>query len=169
MQEAPLPNYLTSAQPEAFRLLVLPPFRLPIVVRLDVKLDGSGELEVKAAESRQLAARLTVDPVEPVTKPQTDRFLQLFNSANFWLMSTQDVGNIEGRPPTAGVDRKRRGPLPMEVNGVVWVVEAAEGTTYHAVTRTSPKAGPFRDVALFLLMNLARIDLRTLLTAPQDE
>ena len=78
-------------------------------------------------------------------------------------MPTQDVPNMEGRAAPTAADHERGRALPMEVNGVVWLVEAAEGSRYHAVRQTSPKAGAFRDTALFLLTKLAKMDLRTIL------
>ena len=74
MREAPLPSYLSSAQPQAFRLLLQPPFRPALAIRLDVNHDGSGELAVKAEERGHDAVVPNIDRVEPATKPDVDRF-----------------------------------------------------------------------------------------------
>jgi hypothetical protein len=61
MKEQPLTGPAGQATAQVYRLTVIPAWRPPFVVRLEIRNDGTGRLVKKAARSQGDAAALTFD------------------------------------------------------------------------------------------------------------
>ena len=164
MGELPLPDYLNHDQGQAFRVLVLPSFRTPMVVRLATKPDGSGKLVVKVAANERFPATLTASREESIPKPQVDRFLLLVKEADFWEMPVW-VFLTPVRPASA--DGRKREPQPGTttiaiMGGVVWLFEGARGSGYHVVMRkglNEPSPVAFARLTSYLFRDLAGLEI----------
>jgi len=145
MGERPLSEVSGSNGAEVYRLVVLPAFRSPIIVRLELSSTSAGELTVKLGETDRKPSPLLVDRRTEVSRANEDAFLRLLSAAEFWSM-----------PP----------PLPrmrvFRMGGACWMLEAIRGGIYHAVNRGEPLSPTFRDAADFLLGNLGNINIDSL-------
>jgi hypothetical protein len=130
---------------EVYRLVVLPAFRSPIIVRLEAGSAGAGELTVKLGETDRKPSPLVVDRRTEVSRAYWNAFLRVLSAADFWSM-----------PP----------PLPrmrvVLMGGVCWMLEANRGGLYHAVNRGEPLSPSFRVAVDFLLRNLGKVDIDSL-------
>lgn len=145
MGERSLLNPPARDAPETYRLLVVPAWQRPIVVRLVIRPDGTGALFVKASMSQQEASTLTVDRVQSVSKEGTQTFLRLLVEAHFWSMSTLSPPNHDPHV------------IAKTMDGIEWVLEGGTARRYHVVTRTSPRTGPYWAVVSYLFRELANL------------
>lgn len=149
MAVLPLAGSVTQKGAEIYRVLVRPAYSSPVVVRLMIKADGTGELVAKVGKSDTHPEVLAVERAVEVSSAEADTFLRLLNEADFWSMSTI----------------KPLGPVKM-MGGTDWMLEGVQEGRHHVVTRGAPIAGPFKDLAVFLVVRLGKIDLRSLPTQP---
>jgi len=159
MGELPLLEPSHESGTERIRLLVIPVYRPPFVVRLIIMPDGAGELEAKAAESQRNPAVLTLDRETKVSKEEVEEFLKLLDEAKFWSMQTNQFYAKEQVAMARTFPPKRRKIEIKILDGVHWVLEEAQAENYHVVTRTSPEPGPYANLTSYLFHNLGKLEI----------
>lgn len=151
MHEIPLMSQTTGTAKATYRLLVVPPWRPPFIVRLEIQTDGTGILVKKEARSQIEAGVLTVDTSQAVSKEQVEVFDSLVTKADLWSMPTILVWPSNPRMPVITLD------------GIVGVLEGAKPGAYHVVQRYLPykrePAGAFETIAVFLFKDLAQFEI----------
>jgi hypothetical protein len=140
--------FLLKAKPstESYRFIWLRTFHHPVIVRLDLRADGSGMLSAKVSNGTggYKPGQIIQDISRPLTRPQTDAFLIQVRSENFWeLPSYEDSCRGE--------------------DGSEWIIEGVKGGNYHVVDRWTPTKGPVRELGLALALGLAELEI------PKDE
>lgn len=146
MYEKPLTGSTAAAAMATYRLTVIPPWRPPFIVRLKIQADGSGILVKKEARSQTETGTLTINTSQDVSREDVEMFESLLSKADFWSL------------PTIPVQRNPR-TIMQTMDGVVWVVEGASEGSYHVVTRTSPKPGPYVELTSYLFKDLAHFEV----------
>ena len=150
MGERPLPESIDQEHTKAYRVLVLAPYSSPVAVRLSVKLDGTGTLVAKVGKTETNPEVLVVDNTLAASRAQAGTFLDLLTQSDFWSAPT--------------IEPWARGHVIM--GGTDWLLEGAEEGRYHVAVRTAPRPFSYKDAAVFLVVRLAKIDLRALPTQP---
>ena len=151
MGERPLTGPRAASASTTYRLLVVPPWRPPFIVRLDIQTDGSGILVRKEARHQADAGTLTVDTSQAVSREEVEVFDSLLTKADFWSMPTILMWASHPRMPV------------MVLDGVVWVLEGAKPGSYHVVSRALPNtlmpAGPYTELSSYLFKDLAHFEV----------
>jgi len=156
--EHPLTGSVPQERAEVYRAVVLPAHSSPVVVRLTFEAGASGELVGKVGKSAMNPEILAVIKTSPVSPMEINSFVRLLNEANFWSMPT-----VEPWDPN---DRKT--PQFRVMGGTDWMLEGVQAGRHHVVTRVPSKGTPYKDLIVFLVVRLAKIDLRALPTQPPD-
>jgi hypothetical protein len=135
MQERPL-YPLGADEPEVYRLLFLPTFHEPVVVRLS-EVEGAWRAVCKRSDGRggYGPGRLTTETERDLSAAQANQFRRLLDRAGFWEMPSWE--------DSAGLD------------GSQAVLEGVRPGRYHVVDRWSPHGTPYARLVEFLL-KLAR-------------
>jgi hypothetical protein len=149
MGEQPLPASSGEGQQSVYRVLVLPAYSSPVVVRLDAVADGTAELNTKVGKSDFTPEVLVVSGTKSVTRQDVKTFFGMLDSANFWR--TQSV---------------QRDPRHHTFGGTGWLLEGTLDGVYHVTSWVEPRRVPCSDAASFLVWNLGKVDLRRLPTQP---
>lgn len=133
LQEPSLFALSNDSKVQCYRLLFLPAFEGPTAVRLTIKSDDTGTLDVKitSAPRENEPARLIESKTIQASQRQVADFLQLLVKANFWHLPVRD---------------ERRG-----LDGVTIIIEGVKDGKYQVVKRWSPEGGAYLDAAIFLL------------------
>lgn len=76
-----------------------------------------------------------------------EKFLSLLDSADFWSMPTERLPDIHT-------------PVPMGEGG--WTLEGIREGRYHLIHRKRSQLGAVKDATDFLVVSLAKLDLRSL-------
>lgn len=120
---------------EAFRFFWLTKDGAPIIVRIDVAIDGAATLTAK--RSTGLAGESWGDAKDVETRALSKEELKdlrfRFGYMKYWYVERTDEENVISRP------------------GPVWLFEAIHKGKYHAVERTNPAPGETRKLGLLLL------------------
>lgn len=144
MGEKPLLDTLNLSVPQVFRLLIITrPQSLPVVVRLLIRTDGSGEAVTKVSQSSRNSEPLAVNRTEEVSGKQVNQLLGLVAASDFWslpLMPPLDLSRV----PMGEAD---------------WMLEAEKNGAYHVVCRTTANLGSLRNPMMFLLIDAGKLDL----------
>jgi hypothetical protein len=129
-----------SQKGQSYRFLWLRTFHHPVAIRIDIKADGSSQLTTKITSGAggYKPGHLTENISFGLSKEQTDRFLSEIKKHGFWELES----------------RQRE---PGGTDGAQWVIEGVKDGNYRIVDRWSPKDGPVRDLALFMLKDLAKL------------
>src|SRR5688572_2776576 len=92
LQEPSLFALSNDSEVQCYRLLVLPAFEKTIAVRLTIKSDDTGTLDVKVmnhpGENEQ--GRLLESKTKHLSQQQVTDFLHLLDKANFWNLPVRD-------------------------------------------------------------------------------
>jgi len=132
LQEPSLFALSNDSKVQCYRLLLLPSFKKPMAVRLTLKRDNTGTLDVKITngqwgyEPGQLIESKTIN----IYQKQVTNFLQLLDKANFW--------HLPARDERFGLD------------GTTWIIEGVKDGKYQVEKRWSPEEGAYLEAALFL-------------------
>ena len=145
MHERPLTVPAGQATTQVYRLTVIPAWRPPFIVRLEIGRDGAGRLVKKEARSQDDAATLVLDATGTVPKPMVKQFLALATGAGFWTM------------PTVKNTGKNSRVIVQTMDGVEWTLEGANAGGYHVVTRTSPHADPYWALVSYLFRGIGNL------------
>jgi hypothetical protein len=126
----------------SYRFLWLRSFNNPVAIRLNVNADGTGTLiqKVASGEAGFRPGYLTISNSKPITRQQTQYFLQKVHQVDFWSMPTID-------PVIGGED------------GSEWIIEGVHDGKYHVVNRWSPSSGPIHELGLALVIDLAGMNI----------
>jgi hypothetical protein len=152
MGEKPLAETAGPHGAQIYRLLVeTRPYSIPVVVRLSILPDGSGELVGKISHSSRFADRLTANTTIRLSTADAGRFLKLLAGWGFW--STPALERIEN--------------TRIRLGGVGWMLEGEKEGSYHVVCRSDPSLASLRAPLSFLL-NLSQLDLASTTTRPSD-
>jgi len=151
MGERPLAECVSAENPQVYRAVVLPPNRSPAVVRLSIGASGVGELVIKVAQTYTAPAVLAVNRTADVSQADVSAFLKVLNEGDFWRMPTHKPW-----------DRTSGRPLVSMLGDTAWMLEGSKQGDYHLVDRGTSQLGTLKDSVLFLVINLAKVDLRSL-------
>ena len=112
---------------------ILPALEKPTAVRLTIKSDNTGTLDVNIMNGpgENKPARLIESKTIQAYQQQVADFLHLLDKANFWRLPVRD---------------ERRG-----IDGVTVIIEGVKDGKYQVVKRWSPEEGAYLDAAAFLL------------------
>jgi hypothetical protein len=133
LQEPSLFALSNDSKVQCYRLLLLPAFEKTTAVRLTIKSDDTGTLDVKIMNrpGENEPARLIESKTIQASQQQVADFLQLLDKANFWNLPVRD-----GR---FGID------------GATVIIEGVKEGKYQVVQRWSPEEGAYLEAAIFLL------------------
>jgi hypothetical protein len=129
LQEPSLFAISNDSKVQCYRLFLSPSFKKTVTVRLTLKRDDAGTLDVKREgdQSGQLIESKTIR----ISQQQVTDFLHLLDKANFWDLPVRD---------------KRYG-----LDGTTFIIEGVKDGKYQVVKRWSPEEGAYLEAALFLL------------------
>jgi len=127
----------------AYRFIWLRTFHHPIVARFVLADSGTGTLRLKMTDGAggYSPGKLTMNSTFPLGVAQTKHILSLLDQVNFW------------NAPTIPPDEHRG------CDGSEWILEGHHAATYHAVHRWSPRTGPVRELGLYLVLDIAKLDI----------
>jgi hypothetical protein len=149
MGEQPLIGAACVDCPGTYRVLVLPAFSSPVVVRLTVARDGTAELTAKVGKDDLNPQALAVNGSKTIARDDVESFFRLLNNADFW------------HTPSVQAD-----PRYHTFGGTSWLLEGSLEGVYHVTSWIGPRRVPCSDAASFLIWDLGRVDLRRLPTQP---
>ncbi len=154
MSEKPLSDGMSPSQPQIYRLLVeTRPHNTPVVVRLSIKADGSGEAVVKVSQSARFADTLAVNRTEVVSRENVDDFLRLMGTSSFW-----------SGPVVEQFDANK----PVRIGAAGWILEGTREGSYHVVSRSIERQASLTNTVMFLAKNIGKLDLTPEGTLPID-
>jgi hypothetical protein len=136
-------------QAHAYRFLWLRSFDAPIALRVNISPDGSGTLTVKRSSGAGGFEPGTVvtHRRRAMSRAEVRRFLSLLETARFWQLATREP------------DVEEDGTITVRSDGAQWIVEGVRSGRYHVVDRWTPRRGPYREAALWLVWRAGlRID-----------
>ncbi|NGM49997.1 hypothetical protein G5B46_10300 [Caulobacter sp. 602-2] len=119
----------------AYRLIILPSFDKPVIVRLNRR--ASGEIDLIA---KRLSGAGGYDPGQLEKAGVVRRTLTPNEARQFQAMLAR-AGKLNRRPVTC----------TMGLDGSEWILESADGGTYRYVNRWSPERGDERALGEFML------------------
>ncbi len=131
-QEPVLHTRVADPAAHVYRFIWLRSFDPSIVVRLEVRADGSAVAVFKESEVGGPAPRAGRREVHrEVEASQVNSFLDALARSDFW--------------------RARNDDEEVGIHGAIWTCEAVSGGTYKVTFRWSPREGPYRDAMLRLV------------------
>jgi hypothetical protein len=131
LKERPL-YPLGGEEPEVYRLLFLPTFDEPVVIRLSAS-EGAWKAVCKRSNGRggYDPGELTTENERELSLTQAKKFQRLRDQAEFWEMpSTEDSAGLDGSQA---------------------VLEGVRPGRYHVVDRWSPHGTPYAKLVQFML------------------
>ena len=131
LKERPL-YPLGGDEPEVYRLLFLPTFDEPVVIRLSAS-EGAWKAVCKRSNGRggYDPGELTTENERELSLTQAKKFQRLRDQAEFWEMpSTEDSAGLDGSQA---------------------VLEGVRPGRYHVVDRWSPHGTPYAKLVQFML------------------
>ncbi len=146
LQEPSLLQFAKNQSLESYRFVWLRTFHHPVVVRLDLASDGTGQLTTKVSSGAggYDPGHIVENKSRPVTREEAEKFLARVKQEQFWELPSRET------PATVGCD------------GSQWIIEGVTGGKYHVIDRWTPRKGPVRDLGLVFL-KLAQMKI------PRDE
>lgn len=142
MTEPSLSEVVSAGKPPTFRFTWLRSFHDPIAARVTVRGNGTGTLTVKMADGQggRRPSKPMLGFVKEMSADEIRRVLRLIEEMDFWKMPAEPGGP----------------PYP---DGASWILEACVGGRYHVIDRQSPPNGPLRELGLYLVLALAKLDI----------
>lgn len=141
LEEPSLWERSKTQKEESYRFLWLRTFHEPMAIRVDMNADGTARLTVKVASGAGgYPGELTQNRTFTINVDETNLFLNEVRSHNFWSLPS--------------VEQTPGGP-----DGADWIIEGVKAQAYHIVDRWSPKDGDVRVIGLFMVNQLAKINL----------
>lgn len=152
MGEKPLVETAGSQGTQVYRLLVgTRPYNIPVVVRVSILPDGTGEVVGKISHSSRFADRLTANKTIRISHEDVEQFLKLLADWSFWSM-----------PVLERID-----PAHVRLGGVGWMLEGEKAGSYHVVCRDDANLASLQGAVLFLV-NVSHLDLASTTSRPSD-
>jgi hypothetical protein len=145
LQEPSLWETSRTAKGQVFRFLWLRSFHHPVVIRLNVNDDGTGDLVTKVGDGQggYPPGKLIENRTQRISKQQTQWFLDEVKELKYWGLPTREQEN----------------PNIVQLDGARWIVEAVWNGTYKIVDRWSPEKGPIKTLGLSMAIDLAGMKL----------
>ncbi len=142
LQEPSFWEVSRTLKTESYRFLWLRTFHHPIAVRVDLGADGKAHLTAKMTSGAggYDPGKLIENRTLTINSGETKRFLGQIDEHNFWKLSS--VETVPGGP-----------------DGAHWIIEGVTPGTYHVVERWPPRDGDVRAIGLFMVNELAKINL----------
>ena len=127
---------------QSYRFLWLRTFHHPVVVRVNIHKDGTGDLITKMGSGAggYGPGTLTLNRTAPLDKARVDAFLELVVREDFW------------KEPTS--PNQQTG-----TDGSEWVIEGTRPGQYHVIDRWSPSRGVAYELGKKLAIDLAGLDI----------
>ncbi len=145
MGENPLADLASPQVPQIYRVLIQTrPHNVPVLARLCLGVDGTGEAVIKVSQSARFADVLTTSRSIKVSPTDAGEFLRRLATSDFWSMPTFETFDIH---------------QPVAVGSASWMFEVEKEGKYHAVFRSGASLTSLRDVASFLVANIGQLDL----------
>ena len=147
LQEPSLFQMSKDSKVESYRFVWLRTFHHPVIVRVDIKADGSAELTTKVSSGAggYEPGKLIENASRPLVQRQTDKFLGTVKRLQFWELPTYEISEGVG------------------CDGSQWIIEGVKDGKYHVVDRWTPGKGPVHDLGLTFVFGLAQMRI------PKDE
>jgi hypothetical protein len=145
--EPSLSQMAKDSKAESYRFVWLRTFHHPVIVRVDIKADGSAELTTKVSNGAggYEPGKLIENASRPLIQRQTDKFLATIKRLQFWELPTNETSEGVG------------------CDGSQWIIEAVKDGKYHVVDRWTPGKGAVHDLGLTFIFGLAQMRI------PKDE
>lgn len=152
MGERPLVETMGPQVTQVYRLLVeTRPYGIPVVARLSIATDGTGEIVGKVGHSPRFPDVLTENRMVKLSQADTDEFLKLLADSGFWSM-----------PVFETID-----PHHVVIGEPGWTFEGAKEGSYHLVCRGTSSLASLRK-ALMFLQEVSKLDLASTKTRPRE-
>jgi hypothetical protein len=139
---------LSQQDPNAkvYRFLWLRSFHHPIAIRLVVRKNGSGWINVRMTTGNGWSepGRISRYGVSWLTKGKTQALLNAYEGAGFWNLTTL--------PETTST--------VVQNDGAQWIIEGVRAGKYHVIERWSPQTGDPVHAIGTLALKLARFRIR---------
>lgn len=131
-REKPLEDFASSDADESYRLVLIPTFDTPIVIRVWKSKDRHF-LVVKRlkGEGGYEWGKLASENTKTLSQEEWNTFILLLNNADFWGMPAKEDDPVVG-------------------DGTFWAMEGARNKIYHGVHRIFPDKD-FRESCEFLI------------------
>jgi hypothetical protein len=143
--EKPLTNGADQDGSQIYRIFIeTRPRNTPVVVRLSIRADGSGEFIAKSSQSAESPDVLVEDRTTAVSRLDVDHFRRLFEDSNFWSLQTIELLDVHKK---------------QVVGDVAWTIEAEKSGSYHVVCRTTTTLGVLRNLVLYLVLHIGNLRL----------
>ena len=136
----------TSANVElTYRFTWLRTFDHPIAIRIVVHPNGAGTLKAKVADGTggYKPGSLVVNTTREIGVKEVRHLQDLVRALDFWHMPPEPAPNDK----VVGVD------------GAQWIFEASNKGNYHVIDRWSPRNGPVRELGLYVVRKLGKLDV----------
>jgi hypothetical protein len=143
MKEPSLSTGRATDQAVTYRFTWLRTFHNPLVARFVLDVSGAGTLYVKMADGAggYQPGKVIVDSTFPLKPDEVQRILSLLNKMDFWHTPTELADGPGG------------------CDGSQWILEGRDKSTYHVVDRWTPRSGPLRELGLYLVFDIAKLDI----------
>lgn len=153
MGEKPLADAMSAQVPQVYRAVVeTRPYNIPVVVRLSIGTEGTGQVVAKVGQNARFPDVLTVDRTADVSRADVEEFLKRLTNSGFWSMPVLQPFDL------------RYGVL----GEPGWMLEGGEGRSYHVAWRITSDLASLRDAVMFLVVNMGKVDLASTATRPGD-
>jgi hypothetical protein len=151
MEETPLAGAGGAQAHQVYRLVVeTRPYNTPVVVRLSIGTEGTGQIVAKVGQSVRFPDILTVDRTADVSRVDVDQFLKLLTNSGFWSMPVLppfDLHHVALGEPG-------------------WMLEGGAGGSYRVAWRNTSALASLKDPVMFLVLNIGKVDLASTATRP---
>jgi hypothetical protein len=152
MGERPLVETTGLQATQVYRLLVeTRPYGIPVVVRLSIAPDGTGEVTGMIGHSPRFPDVLTANRIAKISQAEIDEFLKLLEGSGFWSM-----------PVFATID-----PHHVMMGESGWMFEGEKEGSYHVVCRGTSSLGSLKKAVMFLV-DVSKLDLASTTIRPED-
>jgi hypothetical protein len=139
LKEPSLSETAPSLEP-VYRFTWLRSFHPPIAIRIAMHAEGTGMLTAKMSNRPGgLSGKLILNSTREISVTEVRHVLELIDTMGFWQM-----------PSVTG---------PTYPDGAEWIFEASVRGKYHVVDRQSPEGGPLRELGLYLVRVLGKLDI----------
>jgi hypothetical protein len=152
MGEKPLAEAAEPQAAQVYRLFFQTrPSGIPVVVRLSVGPDGTGEVVSKISQSARAADVLAVHRTVNLSRTEVGDFYKLLADSGFWSMPVHEQINIHH--------------VLMGETG--WIFEGKKEGSYHVVCRGTSSLASLKKAVMFLV-DVSKLDLASTTIRPDD-
>jgi hypothetical protein len=143
MKEPSLSASPTSEQATTYRFTWLRTFHHPLVARFVLNGSGSGTLYVKMADGAggYNPGKVVLDSTFALKQDEVQKILSLLGEMEFWHAPTELLNGPSG------------------CDGSQWILEGRDKLKYHVIDRWTPQSGPLRELGLYLVLDIAKLDI----------